>query len=178
MPKSKKRRTAKPRRMPKNMREDMMRKLAAPMPDPRPRHPGYGQACPADVLIEEFGEEGADWLCTEYGRQLTVAEFRLEQCIRTNEFVLDDPFEGPQTVTYEQISKIIDTTSMVILSMAQQQGVLPKAVDREVRELQALDPVDHAAEGIEVVRTVFQDGGFFLNDRDMWDFGEDGGQPA
>lgn len=178
MPKSKKRRTAKPRRMPKNMREGMLRKLAAPMPDPRPRHPGYGQACPEDVLIEEFGEEGTDWLRTEYGRQLTVADFQFEQCIRKNEFVLDDPFEGPQTVTYEEISKTIDMTSMVILTLAQQQGVLPKELGREVRELQALGPMDHAAEGIEVVRSVFQDGGFYLNDRGMWDFDREGGQPA
>ena len=178
MPKSKKRRTAKPRRMPKNMREDMLRKLTAPMPEPRPQHPGYEQNCPADLLVDEFGDEGADWLCTEYGRQLTVAEFHLEQCILKNEFVLDDPFEGPRTVTYEVLSRTIDMTSMVILSMAQQQGVLTAEQDREVRELQALGPMDYAAEGIEVVRGAFRDGAVFLNDQGMWGFDRDGGLPA
>jgi hypothetical protein len=169
MPKSRKRRTAKP----KNTRKNLRQALTAPMPDPRPKHPDYDHVCPDDVLIEEFGEEGANWLQEDYGHPLTKAEFRLEQCIRTDKFVLDDPFKGPETVTAEEISKVIEMTSLVVLAMAEQQGVLTDQQVREVAEIQAMDPVDHATEGIEVLRNAFQDGGFFLNDRGMWDFAGD-----
>lgn len=168
MPKSKKRRNANP----KSLRKDLRRALAAPMPAPRPKHPGYDQVCSDDVLIKEFGEEGADWLQEEYGRPLTMADFQFEKCIRKDAFVLDDPFRGPETVRAESISKMIGMTAMVIVGMAQQQGVLTDAQTRELAEIEAMDPVDHAAEGVGVVRLAFQDGIVFLNDRDMWDLSE------
>ncbi|MFF2901801.1 hypothetical protein [Streptomyces sp. NPDC057966] len=34
--------------------------------------------------------------------------------------------------------------------------------------------VDHATEGADVVRIAFETGGFFLNDRGMWNFSEQG----
>ena len=169
MPKSRKRRNAKP----KNMRNHLRRALTAPMPAPRPKHSSYDQTCNADVRIGEFGEEGADWLQEEYGRPLTMAEFQLEQCIRTDAFVLDDPFKGPETVGAEEISKVVEMTALVILAMADQQGVLTDEQAREAAEIQAMDPMNHAAEGIDVVRSAFQDGSFFLNDRGMWDFAGD-----
>lgn len=169
MPESRKRRTAKP----KNTRKNLRRVLTAPMPDPRPKHADYDHVCPDDALVEEFGEEGANWLQEEYGQPLTRAAFRLEQCIRRDEFVLDDPFKGPETVAAEEISKVVEMTALVILAMAEQQGVLTDQQAREASEIQAMDPFDHAAEGIEVVRNAFQDGSFFLNDRGMWDFAGD-----
>jgi hypothetical protein len=138
--------------------------------NPRPKHPGYDQICPDGVLIEEFGEEGAVWLQEEYGRPPTLAEFRLEHSIRTNEFLLDDPFKGPDVTTAEEISKVVEMTAMVILAMAEQQGVLTEEQAHEVADIRTMAPVNHAAEGIDVVRGAFQDGGFFLNDRGMWDF--------
>ncbi|MFF8619220.1 hypothetical protein [Streptomyces sp. NPDC015350] len=127
MPKSRKRRTARPR----SRRKELHRRLAAPLGEPRPKHPSYEQACPDDVLIDEFGEEGATWLRGEYGRPLTLAEFGLEHSIRTNEFLLDDPFTGPKTTTAEEISKMIGLTTDVILAMAKQQGVLSAEQARE-----------------------------------------------
>ncbi|MFF8423122.1 hypothetical protein [Streptomyces sp. NPDC015680] len=168
MPKSRKRRTARPR----DLRKELHRRLAAPLSEPRPKHSCYEQVCPDDVLIDEFGEEGATWLQEEYGRPLTLAEFSLEHSIRTDEFLLDDPFTGPEVTTAEKISKVIETTTDVILAMAEQQGVLNEEQTREVAETKAMLPVDHAAEGADVVRIAFETGGFFLNDRGMWDFSE------
>ncbi|MFG2629956.1 hypothetical protein [Streptomyces sp. NPDC048473] len=168
MPKSRKRRTARPR----NPRRELHRRLAAPSSEPRPKHSSYGQVCPDDVLIDEFGEEGATWLQEEYGRPLTLAEFSLEHSIRTDEFLLDDPFTGPETATAEEISKVIEMTTDAILTMAEQQGVLNKEQAREVAETKAMSPINHTAEGIDVVRIAFATGGLFLNDRGMWDFSE------
>ncbi|MFI5753114.1 hypothetical protein ACIBBE_46630 [Streptomyces sp. NPDC051644] len=168
MPKSRKRRTARPR----DLRKDLRRRLAAPLSEPRPKHPSYEQVCPDDVLIDEFGEEGAAWLQEEYGRPLTLAEFSLEHSIRADEFVLDDPFTGPEVTTAEKISKVIETTTDVILAMAEQQGVLNAEQAREVADIKAVPPVDHAAEDIDVVRIAFDMGAIFLNDRGMWDFSE------
>ncbi|MER8087838.1 hypothetical protein ACIO6T_37200 [Streptomyces sp. NPDC087532] len=168
MPKSRKRRTARPRDLRKNLR----RRLATPLREPRPKHPSYEQVCPGDVLIDEFGEEGAAWLQEEYGQPLTLAEFSLEHSIRTDEFLLDDPFTGPEATTAEEISKVIEMTADVILAMAEQQGVLNAGQAREVADIKAMPPVDHAAEGIDVVRIAFETGRIFLNDRGMWDFGE------
>lgn len=163
MPKPRKRRTARPR----DLRKDLRRRLAAPLSKPRPKHPSYGQVCPDDVLIDEFGEEGAAWLQEEYGRPLTLAEFSLEHSIRTDEFLLDDPFTGPEVTTAEKISKVIEMTADVILAMAEQQGVLNAEQAREVEDIKAMPRVDHAAEGVDVVRIAFETGGIFLNDRGM-----------
>ncbi|MFF3733366.1 hypothetical protein ACFYXM_24380 [Streptomyces sp. NPDC002476] len=142
------------------------------MSEPRPKHPSYGQVCPDDVLIDEFGEEGAAWLQEEYGRPLTLAEFSLEHSIRTDDFLLDDPFTGPKITTAEKISKMIEMTADVILAMAEQQGVLSTEQAREVADIKAMPRADHAAEGADVVRAAFDTGGIFLNDRGRWDFSE------
>ena len=169
MPKSKKRRTAKRKRAtPKSV----LQRLNAPMPTPRPKHPGYAQTCPADDLIAEFGEDGASWLQDEYEGPLTVAEFRLEQCIRKDAFVLDDPFTGPETVTAEKISKLLEMTFQVVTGMAARANALTDAQAREVAEIEADGPIDHAADGADVMREAFQAGAVFLNDRDRWDFGD------
>lgn len=167
MPKSKKRRTAKRKTTrPKSISE----LLTVPMPKSRPKHPGYTQPCPVDDLIGEFGEEGASWLQEAYGTPLTVAAFRLEQCIRRDAFVLDDPFTGPETVTAESLSKLLDMTLQVASLLAKDSGTLTADMAREVEELEA-DPIDHAADGADVAREAFQAGAIFLNDRTMWDFG-------
>ncbi|MFJ2883379.1 hypothetical protein [Streptomyces sp. NPDC087272] len=168
MPKSRKRRTARPR----DLREELHRRLAAPLSEPRPKHPSYDQVCPDDVLIDEFGKEGATWLQEEYGRPLTLAEFSLEHSIRTDEFALDDPFTGPEVTTAEEISKVIETTTDVILAMAGQQGVLNAEQAREVADIKAMPSIDHATEAIDVVRAAFETRRIFFNDRSTWDFSE------
>ncbi|WP_046249559.1 hypothetical protein [Streptomyces sp. MBT28] len=170
MPKSRKRRTAVDKKRRQTIRRDFQRAMT--MPGPRPKHPGYEQTCPTDRLVDEFGEEGADWLQETYSRPLTVAEFRLEQCIRKDQFVLDDPLRGPDTVTTESISKVLEMTAVVLLEMARQQGVLTDEQAREAAEIAAMGPMDHATEGVDVVRNAFQDGAFFLNNRDMWEYAE------
>ncbi|HVK18537.1 MAG TPA: hypothetical protein VM533_16500, partial [Fimbriiglobus sp.] len=137
-----------------------------------PKHPGYTQTCPDNLLIEEFGEEGAAWLQDEYGRPLTRAEFQLEQCIRRDAFVLDDPFTGPDTVTAEKISEILDLTFQVSMLIAKDAG-LNHPLIQEAEELAALDPVDHAAEGADVAREAYRCGAIRLNARGMWDFGDE-----
>lgn len=167
MPKSRRRRTARHRDPFKEMR----RRLAAPAREPRPKHTGYEQVCSDEVMIDEFGEEGATWLLEEYGRPLTLAEFTLERSIRMDDFLMDDPFTGPEVITAAQLSKVLTMTTDFILSMAEQQEVLSPEQARGVSEIKAMPPVNHAAEGIDVVRIAFQDGAIFLNDRGMWDFG-------
>ncbi|MET8816435.1 hypothetical protein ABZW47_31095 [Streptomyces sp. NPDC004549] len=154
-------------------RDNVRHALSAPASAPRPKHPQHDQVCPADALIEEFGEENANWLQEEYGRPLTVAEFRLEQCIRKDEFVMDDPFKGPRTVPAEVVSKVIELTATLVYAMAEQQGVLTDEQARELAEIRAMDPLDHAAEGFDVVRSAFEDGSLILNDRGMWAFPDD-----
>jgi hypothetical protein len=146
VPKSRKRRTAKAKKAAKQIQ----RRLTTPMPAARPKHPGYTQTCPPDRLIDEFGEEGAEWLQGEYGGPLTVADFRLEQCIRRDEFILDDPIDGPVPSTAEQISRLLEMTFQVAVAMARQQGPLPEHLAREAAEVEADGP----------------------NDRDRWDFPE------
>ena len=175
MPKSKKRRGAKPKQTRRTMsaadREELARRLTMPLPDPRPKHPGYDQACPVDELIAEFGEDGAQWLVEEYERPLTVAEFMLEQGIRRDAFVLDDPFTGPETVTAQKISEMLDMTFQVSVHWAKDAGWSGPLL-KEAEELAALGPIDHAAEGADVVREAFAAGAIFLNDRARWDFGD------
>ncbi|WP_097865740.1 hypothetical protein [Streptomyces sp. rh34] len=130
--------------------------------------------CPASVLFDEFGEDGAEWLQEEYERPLTIPEFKLERGIRRDEFLMDDPFTGPRVETAEMLSRVIVMTSDVILTLAENQNVLSVEAAREVAEMRALPPVDHAAEGFDIVREAFAVGAIFLNDRDMWDFGEYG----
>lgn len=178
MPKSRKRRTAKPknnrRTKPNNVDAELLRRLNAPMRAPRPKHPGHGRPCPVDDLIDEFGEDGAHWLQEEYGRPLTVADFVLEQCIRRDEFVVDDPLRGPSTMTAEQISKWLDTTFRVFLLMAkdaaEESGVaLPADTAALIAELEEEEPVNHADAGADTVRGVYLEGELFLNDRGLWD---------
>ncbi|MEU4507205.1 hypothetical protein [Streptomyces sp. NPDC024089] len=135
-------------------------------------HSSYEQVCPDDVLIDEFSEEGAAWLQEEYGRPLTLAEFSPEHSIRMDEFLLDDPFTGPEVTTAEKISKVIEMTADVIPATAGQQGVLKEEQAREVAETKSMPLVDHATESADAVRIAFETGGFFPNDRGMWDFSE------
>jgi hypothetical protein len=166
MPKSRKRRNAKPKR---DLRT-VQRKLTAPMPSPRPKHPGYTQPCPADQLIDEFGEEGAQWLTDEYERPLTVADFHLEQAIRRDEFILDDPFTGPATCTASQVSKTIEMSFQVLFALADKQGVLTPEMSSEIEECGLMESIDHDAEGADAVRQAHLAGAIYLNDRGMWDF--------
>ncbi|WP_435606571.1 hypothetical protein [Streptomyces ardesiacus] len=170
MPKSRKRRTAVDKKRRQTIRRDFQRAMT--MPGPRPKHPNHDQTCPTNRVVDEFGDDGADWLQETYGRPLTVAEFRLEQCIRKDAFVLDDPLRGPDTVTTESISKVLEMMAVVLLEMARQQGVLTEEQEREAAEIEAMEPTDHATEGVDVVRSAFRDGVFFLNDRDMWEYAE------
>lgn len=179
MPKSRKRRTAKAkpnrRQMPKSASEQLRRRFNAPMPGPRPKHPGYNQSCSVNELIEEFGEDGADWLQEEYGRPLTIADFRLEQCIRRDAFIVDDPINGPSTMTAEKISKWLDMTFQVVALMAKdaarQSGVpLPAELAEQLAEQEKdQEAFNHAAEGADTVRGLYLEGELFLNDRGMWD---------
>lgn len=178
MPKSRKRRTAKPkttrRPMPKSTSEELRRRFNTPIRGPRPKHPGYDQFCPVDQLIEEFGEDGADWLQEEYRRPLTVADFRLEQCIRRDEFILDDPLDGPSTMTAEKISKWLDMTFQVVAIMAKDEArkrgvALPDELAQQIAEHEGEESTNHAAEGADTVRGMYLEGELFLNDRDMWD---------
>lgn len=168
MPKSRKRRTAKTKKPVGQLHQ----RLAAPMPAARPKHPGYGQQCPPERLIDEFGEGGAEWLQDEYAGPLTIADFRLEQCIRRDEFILDDPIDGPVPSTAEKISRLLETTFQVAVAMARQQGPLPAHLAQEVAELEAEDPIDHAADGADTVREAYRADAIYLNDRDRWDFQE------
>ncbi|NUQ95835.1 MAG: hypothetical protein HOY79_04500 [Streptomyces sp.] len=182
MPKSRKRRNIKPkpkaatrRAMTDADRAELVRRLTTPLPGPRPKHFGYAQTCPQDQLIDEFGEDGASWLQEEYQGPLSAAEFRLEQCIRRDEFVLDDPFTGPDTTTAEKISRMLEATFQFTVATARQAGTLTDAQEREAAEVEAQGPIDHAADSADVVREAFQAGVIFLNDRNMWDLsdGED-----
>lgn len=168
MPKSKKRRNAKP----KSRRNP----FAASMPAARPKHPGYDQQCPEDLLVEEFGEEGAAWLHDEYEGPLTVADFRLEQCIRRDAFVMDDPFTGPATCTAQQISELLEMTYQVVTALAASAGTMTDAQARELAEIEALGPIDHAADGVDMVREAHQADAIYLNDRDRWDFPDSGAE--
>ncbi|WP_143657779.1 hypothetical protein [Streptomyces sp. MNU77] len=165
-------RSRKRRAQDRDPRREVRRRLAAPRREPRPRHPDYGKMCPAAVLFDEFGEDGADWLQDEYERPLTIPEFKLERGIRWDEFLMDDPFTGPRAETAETISRVIVMTSDIILTLAENQNVLSAEQAREVAEMRALPPVDHASEGFDIVREAFAVGAIFLNDRDMWEFGE------
>lgn len=76
----------------------------------------------------------------EAGRPLTLAEFSLEHSIRTDEFLLDDPFTGPEVTTAEKISKVIEMTADVILAMAEQQRVLNEEQACEIADIKTLPP--------------------------------------
>lgn len=150
-------------------RKELRLRLSAPVPPPRPKHPWYEQTCPDETLIDEFGEVGADWLQDAYGRPLTLADFALEQSIRTDSFLLDDPLTGPEVTTAEHLSRLIDTAHHVFFSIVEKQGSLPPELAREVAQFQAAPPVDYASEGVDVLRSAFEVGHLFLNDRRMWD---------
>lgn len=132
------------------------------------KHPGYRQLCGDDQLIDEFGEEGAQWLIEEYQRPLTVDDLRLEQGIRRDAFVLDDPLRGPSTSTAQQIGQMIDMTLSAIIGLASVAGTLTVEQAREANELLA-DPLDQAESPADVVREAHEAGILFLNERGMWD---------
>lgn len=134
------------------------------------KHPDYALACPEEQLVDEFGEEGAQWLMDEYERPLTLADLKLEQAIRRDAFVMDHPDKGPTTYTVQQISQTVDMTLATIEWLADQAGVLTPEQAREIEEREALDPIDHATEGVDVVRETHQAGGLLLNHRGMWTF--------
>lgn len=135
------------------------------------RHADYKQPCPDHQLIEEFGEEGAQWLLDKYQRPLNMADFQLENAIRRDVFVMDDPFTGPVTYTAQKISETLDMTFRFIVLMATQAGTLTHEQAREAEEINA-DPFDHAADGPDVVREAHREGALILNHRGMWDFSE------
>lgn len=135
------------------------------------RHAAYTQPCSDDLLIDEFGEEGGQWLLDEYQRPLTMADFQLEQCIRRDAFVMDDPFTGPVTYTAQKISETLEMTFQVIVAMAAQAGTLTDEQAREAEEINA-DPIDHAVQGPGVVREAHREGELLLTRRGMWDFSE------
>lgn len=173
MPKSRKRRTTKQKT---SRPRSLLERGNEPMPGPHRKHPGYNQLCPVDDLIEEFGEEGADWLLDEYEAPLTVADFQLERCIRRDEFVLDDPLAGPTTMTAEKISEWLDLTFRVAAQMAKNAvvkgAVLPPELAQAIAERDQEEPVNHADVGADTVRGMYLEGLFFLNDRGMWDLAE------
>ncbi|MET9734504.1 hypothetical protein ABZZ79_28860 [Streptomyces sp. NPDC006458] len=134
------------------------------------KHPDYDLACPEELLVDEFGEEGAQWLFDAYERPLTMADLKLEQAIRRDAFLMDDPFTGPAMCSAQQISQILDMTLHVAAALADQAGTITAEQAREIEQLDAVGPIDHAAEGVDVVREAHREGVLLLNHRGMWDF--------
>ncbi|MGP4091686.1 hypothetical protein [Streptomyces sp. KR55] len=114
--------------------------------------------------------KATQWLIDEYQRPLTMADLKLEQAIRRDAFVMDDPFTGPAMCAAQQISQILEMTLHVAASLADQAGTLTPEQAREIGQLDAMGPIDHAAEGVDVVREAHQEGVLLLNHRGMWDF--------
>lgn len=158
MPKSKHRRNGKPRPTGRATRV---------LPTPS-RSPLYDEPCPDDLLIEEFGEEGADWLVAEYERPLNRADLELEKAIRNGHFTLEHPTKGPVPYTLEDLSTTLWATISLVLKAARQQGLL---TDSEVEKVGGGGNL--ADDAVPVCVRDSHAGGFlYLNQRGLWDFGE------
>lgn len=133
------------------------------------RHADYQRLCNNDRLVEEFSEEGAQWLLDEYQGPLNVAEFKLEQAIRRDSFMMDNPFAGPTACTARQIGQMIDTTLRFIAEAVSQAGKLTANQAREVEELLS-NPLELAENEADVVREAHEEGVLLLNHRNLWAF--------
>jgi len=160
MPKSKHRRTGKSRPASKR----------ATRPNSTPQQNRlYAQPCPDEALINEFGEEGVEWLMTEYGRSLNLADLELEKAIKADRFTMDHPVDGATEYTLAELSTTLWTLIQVVLDEGRRQGVMTES---ELEETSGGGVVDHSEGGPGLIRNGHWAGWLFLNQRGMWDFGE------
>ncbi|MEU2181042.1 hypothetical protein [Streptomyces thermolilacinus] len=156
--------------MPKKRRPARRKPPRATAPNAMTRkHADYRRLSTDEQLVEEFGEEAAQWLLDEYEGPLNVAEFKLEQAIRRDSFIMDNPLAGPTVCTARQIGQMIDDTLRSIAEAADQAGKLTADQAREVEEL-LNNPLDLAENHADVVREAHVEGVILLNSRDLWSF--------
>lgn len=141
---------------------------ARPMTDSRMRkNQAYGQPCPHDLLVEEFGDEGAEWLAEEYERPLNLADFELEKAIRCGTLAMDHPRRGAVEYTVAQVSHTLQMTIKVTLGLALRQGLVTQ---QQVDEVDCGE-VNHEEDGPDILRADHWSDGLFLNERGLWNFG-------
>ncbi|MFE4915898.1 hypothetical protein ACFRCX_30815 [Streptomyces sp. NPDC056652] len=131
------------------------------------KHAFYSQPCPLDLLVQEFGEDGAQWLTDEYERPLNMADLKLEQCIRVGEFTMDHPDNGATKYSLREVSETLEMTIQLILDRGRREGLLTEA---QLRETDHGMDVDHEVDGPDIIRQHHWVGGLVLNHRNMWDF--------
>lgn len=160
MPKSKHRRNGKNRPSKRHLPEARQT---------RAKHPHYAQPCPHELLVEEFGDEGAEWLADEYERPLNLADLELEKAIRFGAFTLDHPERGAEEWPLSTLSHTLHLTTQVILVAARREGLLTQGQLEEVD----FGNLDHEEDGPTNIRGSHWANSLFLNDRGLWDFGGD-----
>ncbi|MFD8516503.1 hypothetical protein ACFV27_36860 [Streptomyces antimycoticus] len=127
----------------------------------------YDQPCPRDLLVEEFGDEGAQWLTEEYERPLNLADLELEKAIRRGTLVMDHPERGVVEYTVAQVSRALQLTTKVTLGLALREGLVTQ---QQVDEVDCGE-VNHEEDGPDILRADHWSEGLFLNERGLWNFG-------